>query len=31
VTPAFLLERAQDAMETAADRSRSVKVQITFG
>jgi L-idonate 5-dehydrogenase len=31
VTHAFPLDRIQDAMETAADRSRSVKVQVTFG
>jgi len=31
VTHAFPLGRIQDAMETAADRSRSVKVQVTFG
>lgn len=31
VTHTFPLDRIQDAMETAADRSRSVKVQVTFG
>jgi L-idonate 5-dehydrogenase len=31
VTHAFPLDRVQEAMETAADRSRSVKVQVTFG
>lgn len=31
VTHAFPLERVQEAMETAADRSQSTKVQITFG
>ena len=31
VTHAFPLDRIQEAMETAADRSRSVKVQVTFG
>ena len=31
VTHAFPLDRLQEAMETAADRSRSVKVQLTFG
>jgi L-idonate 5-dehydrogenase len=30
VTHAFPLDRVQEAMETAADRSRSVKVQLTF-
>jgi len=30
VTHAFPLDRMQEAMETAADRSRSVKVQLTF-
>lgn len=31
VTQSFPIDQAQQAMEVAADRSRSVKVQITFG
>lgn len=31
VTHSFPVEQAQEAMQTAADRSKSVKVQITFG